>query len=80
VDELTTIDEAHCLIVSQIGKPLEQPHAVDVAVRVASGLIEPRTEILAIVADELAQIGSIAKELAGRAMAIGRWPLRGEAM
>jgi len=64
-------------MVSQIGGPLERPHAIDVAIRIAEGSVEPKMEILAVIEDELARISSIAKELVERSLAIGRWPLRG---
>jgi len=75
VDEVPDIDEAHCIIVSQIGSPLDQPQAVDVRVRIPSK--QPaQSEIAAIVADELAQLGSTSEQLTRGTLAVGRWPLR----
>lgn len=76
VEEVSNIDEAHCMIVSQIGSPLDRPEVVNVSLRCSRGRPVLRNEIDAIVADELAHLGSIAEELAKGTLAIGRWPLR----
>lgn len=76
VDDAPGVAEAHCHMVSQIGSPLDQPRAIQVSVRCPSTRVEPKSEIAAIVADELARLGSIAEELANGTLAVGRWPLR----
>jgi S-adenosylmethionine synthetase len=76
VDDVPGLDEAQCLIVSQIGFPLDQPQAVDVSVRGSSKLVESKREIAVIVEDELARLESIAEELTSGTLAVGRWPLR----
>ena len=76
VDNVPGIDEAHCLIVSQIGSPLDQPQAIDVSMRAPSKQLESNEEIAKIIADELANLGSVAEELTTGTLAIGRWPLR----
>jgi S-adenosylmethionine synthetase len=76
VDDVPGVAEAQCFIVSQIGGPLDQPQAIQVFVRCPSRPIEPKSEIAAIIADELARLGSIAEELTNGTLAVGRWPLR----
>jgi len=76
VDDVPGLDEAQCLIVSQIGFPLDQPQAVDVSVRGSSKLIESKREIAVIIADELARLETIAVELTTGTLGVGRWPLR----
>jgi S-adenosylmethionine synthetase len=76
VDDLPDIEEAQCLIVSEIGAPLDQPHAIEVSVRGSFRQLSPEREIAMIVADELARFGSLAEELSRGNLAIGRWPLR----
>jgi S-adenosylmethionine synthetase len=76
VDHLPDIEEAQCLIVSEIGAPLDQPHAIEVSVRGFFGRLSPEREIATIIADELARLGSLAEELGTGTLAIGRWPLR----
>ncbi len=76
VDEVPDIDEAQCIIVSQIGSPLDQPRAVDISLRASHQRLASKSEIAAIIADELAHLGSIAEELTKGTLAVGRWPLR----
>jgi S-adenosylmethionine synthetase len=76
VDDVPGLDEAQCLIVSQIGFPLDQPQAVDVSVRGSSKLVESKREIAVIIADELARLETIAVELTTGTLGVGRWPLR----
>jgi len=76
VDDLPDIEEAQCLIVSEIGAPLDQPHAIEVSVRGSFRRLSPEREIAMLVADELARLGSLAEELSRGTLAIGRWPLR----
>ena len=79
VEELSGISEAHCLIVGQIGRPVDQPQAIDVSVRTATALIGSNDEIGAIIDAELARLGLVAEELVAGTLQIGRWPLRGVA-
>jgi len=80
VEEVGAVEEARCLLVSQIGSPLDRPQAIDVAVRVRRGSGEPQRQILSIVEEELTRIGSIAAELAEGRRAIGRRPVRAAAV
>jgi S-adenosylmethionine synthetase len=76
VEELPGVSEAHCLIVGQIGRPVDQPHAIEVSARTAAGTAECNDEITAVIDAELARLGSVAEELVGGTLQIGRWPLR----
>jgi S-adenosylmethionine synthetase len=76
VEELPGISEAHCLIVGQIGRPVDQPHAIEVSVRTATGVIECNNEIGAVIDAELARLNFVAEELVAGTLQIGRWPLR----
>lgn len=76
VNDLPDAEEAQCLIVGQIGRPVDQPQAVEVSVRSASGHIEAKHEIEAVINAELAGLGSVAEELVAGTLQIGRWPLR----
>ena len=61
VDDVPGLDEAQCLIVSQIGFPLDQPQAVDVSVRGSSSWSMSKREIAVIIADELARLSPLPK-------------------
>lgn len=76
VEEVSDIGEAQCLIVSQIGSPLDQPQAVEVSVRAPSERAGSAAEVASIVGDELSRVGALAEELVSGALAVGRWPLR----
>jgi S-adenosylmethionine synthetase len=73
VEALPGVTEAHCLMVSQIGHRVDQPHAIEVCVRAAA---TDRNAVAAIVEDELARLASLAEELVSGTLAVGRWPLR----
>ncbi len=79
VDEVSGIGEAQCLIVSQIGSPVDQPQAVEVSVRDPSGRVHALAEIATIIDDELSRLGSIADELVSGTLAVECWPLRTQA-
>jgi S-adenosylmethionine synthetase len=76
VDHLPGVEEAQCLIVSEIGAPLEQPQAVEVSVRSPSMRLSLERDIAMIITDELTHLGHLAEELSKGTLAIGRWPLR----
>jgi S-adenosylmethionine synthetase len=76
IEDVADIAEAQCLIVSQIGSPVDQPQAIEVSVRGSGRASGLGNEITAIVADELSHLESVAEELTRGALAVGRWPLR----
>jgi S-adenosylmethionine synthetase len=58
VNDITDVASATCLLVSRIGRPVEQPELVDVRVRTLGyrSLDELRPRIDAIIEDELGKI------------------------
>jgi S-adenosylmethionine synthetase len=78
VDELPGVREAECRLVSQIGRPVDDPQLVDVRVRCAPGArasaLEPRTR--EIVRGHLAAIRDYARELIEGSLVLDGWPLR----
>lgn len=76
IDEISGLDEAQCFVASQIGRPLDQPQAIEVLVRCPRMRGSINSEISAIVESELSRLGSLAEELAAGSLAVGRWPLR----
>lgn len=75
VDEVPGVDEAQCLMVSQIGSPLDKPQIVEISVR-SSAHSDVQGEIAATVESELSRLGTIARELTSGILAVGRWPLQ----
>jgi S-adenosylmethionine synthetase len=79
VREVAGIAAAECYLVSQIGRPIDQPQIIDVAIAPA----EPRPAadfgraVKRIVHDHLSRMGSYAEELLAGHLALDRWPLRG---
>lgn len=69
---MADIAEAQCLIVSQIGSPVDQPQAIEVSVRGSGRASELGNEITATVADELSRLESVTEELTRGALAVGR--------
>ncbi len=76
VDEVDGLDEAQCFLASQIGRPLDQPQAIQIFAQGPSGQVGANSEISAIVESELSHLGSYAEELAAGTLAVGSWPLR----
>ncbi len=78
VDGVPEIAEAHCHLVSQIGRPVTSPHfaSVFVAPRQGRDIGRCEDEIVRIVDAELARIPGIASELLEESIKTDRWPLR----
>lgn len=76
VDDLPEIAEAHCLMVSQIGRALDEPQAIELAVRSRGDPRHLEGEIAAIIENELSRLDCLAAELVSGNLAVGRWPLR----
>ena len=81
VAELPEVREAECRLVSEIGRPVAEPRAVDLGVRGADGNAAPLPvgEVAAIVREGLARIDRLAGELVRGELGIDRWPLHGKA-
>jgi len=76
VDDVPGIEEAECLMVGQIGGPLDRPLAMEIAVRTSRTGAAIDARIAAAAEDELSRLGAITDRLIGGELAIGRWPLR----
>jgi len=78
VARLDGVDEAHCLLVSAIGRPMTEPQTASVRLRVAKGgnPEDYRIAISAIVGDELARLSTATIDLASGRLRTGDWPLR----
>lgn len=76
VESLPGIAEAQCLMVSQIGRPVDQPQAVVVSARSSSAAAVSEGEVAAVIEHELTRLGSVAEELVSGTLVVGRWPLR----
>jgi S-adenosylmethionine synthetase len=65
VTELADVTDASCMLVSQIGRPVHDPHVADVRLRHASGSIEPRLRENAagLVHVALARFGELRDEI-----------------
>ncbi len=78
VDELPGVVEAECRLVSQIGRPVQDPQLADVRLRCAHGLrpdaLEARTT--EIVRRHLLAIDSYARDLIEGSLILDGWPLR----
>lgn len=77
VAEVPEIAAVHCCMVSEIGRPIDQPQIVDVRIETASGRtlngLRPVTQT--VVRRELEAMPDLADQLLGGAIAIDRWPL-----
>ncbi|RUM86883.1 MAG: S-adenosylmethionine synthase [Thermovibrio sp.] len=63
VEEISEVEEAYVYMVSQIGKPINQPLAVDVKVRAGENVEAFRPKIEVIVNENLSQMKNIWKRL-----------------
>ncbi len=62
VEEIQEVEEAYCYLVSQIGKPINEPQACDVKVRTAKDIKGIREEVKKIAKEELEKMPNIWKE------------------
>lgn len=76
VEEVPGVAEAECLLVSEIGKPIDRPQMIKLSVRTGEAFDRHRREIARIVEGELSRLPSMAEELSTGRLRIGRWPLR----
>ena len=77
VSEVPGVIEAHCFLVSQIGRPVDEPQLVDLRLRTEDPRVPDPGRVEAVVADHLARSGVLWKEIASGSIALDRWPLRG---
>jgi S-adenosylmethionine synthetase len=78
VEQVDGVSEAECYLVSQIGRPINDPQVAEVRItsKEADVLADQRRCIEDIVREELAQIGSLWRELLAGTLLIDRWPMR----
>jgi S-adenosylmethionine synthetase len=78
VDELPGVVEAECRLVSQIGRPVQDPQLADVRLRCAQGVRPDALEARAteIVRRHLLGIDSYARDLIEGSLVLDGWPLR----
>lgn len=76
VAELPGVSEAHCHLVSRIGRPVDDPQVVDVQLRAEDPAAAERARVEALVARQLARISTLWQELASGSIVLDRWPLR----
>lgn len=65
VDEVGGVQEAYCYLVSRIGRPITDPHLMEVKVRLAgpANLATLQRRIGAVAGDRLSGIGALWREL-----------------
>ena len=77
-EQVDGVSDAECYLVSQIGRPISDPQVAEVRVRSTDPdrLSDQRRCIEDIVREELAQIGSLWRDLLAGSLLIDRWPMR----
>jgi S-adenosylmethionine synthetase len=70
--EVAEVTEAHCFLVSDIGKPVHEPRVIDVRVRLEAGVALNAVErqIAAIARTHLAGLNALARELMSGALSV----------
>jgi len=78
VARLDGVAEAHCLLVSSIGRPLTNPQTATIRIRLTDGFNHEdyQDAIAAIVDEELRRLSTASIDLASGKLRIGDWPLR----
>lgn len=78
VDEIPDVIEAQCFLVSEIGKPINEPQAVDIKVRLRdpSKLPDARQRAQEIAADQISRLDQIWSQSLSGEIGFNRWPLR----
>ena len=80
VEEICEVAEAQCYLVSQIGRPLNDPLVVDIKLRLHDRAILPSVKHYAeeIVADQLSRIDILWSDILAGSLGFNRWPLATE--
>ncbi len=63
IREVAGLEEAYCVLVSGIGRPVREPQRVDLRLRLAPGGELPRAAVEAIVREQLAHVDTLWREL-----------------
>ena len=79
VDAIPEVAEAHCRLVSQIGRPVAEPQIADVRIRCEDGGPPDihAARVREIAAAELARLPSLWQELVAGRLGLGHWPFAG---
>lgn len=78
VRELPQVAAAECYLVSQIGRPIDDPELADIRLQPRDpGRSVPRTAVEQILRRHLDSLGRLTDELTDGTIVVGRWPLRG---
>jgi S-adenosylmethionine synthetase len=77
VDEIPDVIETRCLLVSEIGKPIIEPQAVDIRLRLRdpARLTGARKRVQEIAADQISRLDQICSQSLSGEMDFNRWPL-----
>ena len=77
VARVPEVEEAHCLLVSQIGRPIEEPWIAELAVACAGiGADEVAPRVRDVAREGLARVPQLADELVEGRLGVDRWPFR----
>ncbi|SDJ36773.1 methionine adenosyltransferase [Lutimaribacter saemankumensis] len=78
VEEIPDVIEAQCFLVSEIGKPIKEPQAVDIKLRLSdpSRLTEIRKRAQEIAAEQISRIDQIWSQSLTGEIGFDRWPLK----
>ena len=78
VKEIPDVTEAQCFLVSEIGRPIDEPQTVDIKVRLRDPSLLPDTRRHAqeIAADQISRLGQIWSQSLSGEIGFNRWPLK----
>lgn len=78
VEEIPDVIEAQCFLVSEIGRPVNEPQTVDIRLRLRdpAGMPDARRRAQDIASDQISRIDRIWLQLLSGEIAFNRWPLR----
>jgi S-adenosylmethionine synthetase len=78
VEALPEVAEAHCLLLSRIGRPIRDPQLVEVRLRCRAPVPPSalRARVEAVARDHLARADQLWREFLEGSLALDRWPLR----
>ena len=78
VKEIPDVTEAQCFLVSEIGRPIDEPQTVDIKVRLRDPCLLPDTRRHAqeIAADQISRLGQIWSQSLSGEIGFNRWPLK----
>ncbi len=77
VTEIPDVIEAQCFLVSEIGRPIKEPQATDIKVRLRdpSRLPDTRHHVQEIAADQISRLEQIWSRMLNGEIGFNRWPL-----